>query len=273
MRADTWRAWGAIVLVMSTLLFMATCDKNATEPEETFDVTNDNEFCGMVAGYIRSSAGTGLSNARISISPAPATRLGDLSSREALSDFINYPNPFTMDTYFAYYLTGTDEHTMTISVYDLQCTLLRRFAEAPGTQGAHLIYFDGLDDQNEPLPEGLILCEVVAQGAGGTDSLGIALAKGINISDQGGLESYTVTTASDGKYIIGDVPLNIRLLQTATFTPQQELTYPENWPYVETGWTLTDRFLVSASKTGYTTVNDTVTLSPGGVTRQDFTLR
>jgi len=261
------------ILILAIALFLAACDKKTTEPEETFDVTNDNEYCGLVAGYIGGSAGTDLSNIRVSISPAPTARLSDLSSSAALSSFINYPNPFITDTHFTYYLTGSDEPAITIRVYDLHHNLLRRFDGALATGGAHLFYFDGLDDQDEPLPEGLMPCEIITQSASGTDSLRIALARGVNISDQGGLESYTVTTGSDGKYIIDDVPLDIRLMQTTIFAPQEEWAYPSNWPYMEIEWTLTDRFIVSASKTGYTTVSDTVTLNPGGVTRLDLTLR
>ena len=271
MRTNIWPA--GIILVLVIALFSAACDKKTTQPEETFDVINDNEYCGLVAGYISGSDGIDLSNVRVSISPVPTARLGDLSSSAALSSFINYPNPFTTDTHFTYYLSGSDEHTVTIRVYDLQHNLLRRFDGIPGTGGAHLFYFDGLDDQDESLPGGLMPCEIITQSTSGTDSLRIALAKDVNISDQGGLESYTVTAGSDGKYIIDDVPLDIRLLQTTIFAPLEEWIYPSNWPYMEIEWMLTNRFIVSANKTGYAIVSDTVTLNPGGVARLDLTLR
>jgi hypothetical protein len=267
-----FRTAGGLFLLM-TILLMAACDENATEPEETFDVTNDNEHCGLAAGYIVNASGEGLPNARVSISPVPGARSKGLSADASLSSFINYPNPFTTDTYFAYYLTGTEEHTVSIRVYDLHQNLLRQFEGVPGTEGAHLFYFDGLDDQEESLPNGLMPCEIVSQHPGGTDSLYIALAKGINISDQGGLESYSVGTGADGLYIIDDLPLEIRLMQTTTFAPQAELVYPENWPYTEVEWVLSNRFIVLASKPGYTAAGDTVTLSPGGVSRLDLTLQ
>jgi hypothetical protein len=270
MRAKPWH----IALISASLLVAAmllNCDEKATEPEDTLDVTNDNDFCGMVAGYVRNSSGTALSDVRISIFPVPTSLTGKSSSTSSFSYFFNYPNAFTSDTYFVYYLSGQDEHTIIISVYDLHQNLLRRIDDVPGIIGPHLLHFDGLDDQDEPLPEGLLPCEVVAQSTSETDSLRIALAKGINITDQGGLESYAVHTGSDGKYIIGDLPLHIKLLATTTFAPDEELNQ-NNWPYVEIGRTLTDRFIVSASRTGYTTASDTVTLTPGGVKRLDMTL-
>jgi|GEM_PF-1945862 len=268
----TFRPAGGLLFVVLILL-MAACDENATEPEDTFDVTNGNAHCGLVAGYIVNTSGEGLPNARVSISPAPVARLEGLSSHASMASFINYPNPFTTDTYFAYYLTGTEDHTLRIRVYDLHQNLLRQIDGATGTEGAHLVYFDGLDDQEESLPVGLMPCEIVCQHSGGTDSLRIALAKGINISDQGGLDSYSVGTGADGLYIIDDLPLNIRLMQTTTYAPQEELVYPENWPYIDIETILSNRFIVSATKPGYTAMSDTVTLSLGGVTRLDLTLQ
>jgi hypothetical protein len=251
---------------------MTSCDKKASQPEDTFNVTNENAHCGLVAGLVRNTSGAGLSGATVTISPARPSRMNLPASVSSLSSFYNYPNPFTSDTYFAYYLTGTDQHTMTISVYNLNHELLRQFHDAPGTEGAHLYHFDGLDTAQEPLPEGLFPCRIVVQGMQETDSLFIALSKNVNISDEGGLTSYTTFSAADGQYIIADVPLNILLQATTTFAPDLELSYPENWPYVETGWTLSDHFIVSASKTGYAVVSDTVTLNPGGVTRLDMAL-
>jgi len=267
-----FRPAGGILLLLAILL-AAACDEKATEPEETFDVTNENEYCGLVAGYIVNTSGEGLPNARVTISPAPDAKSGRLSAQTAMTSFVNFPNPFTTDTHFAYYLSTTEDYSIVIRVYDLHQNLLRQFDGVHGTMGAHLLYFDGHDDQEEPLPTGLMPCEVVCQYPGGTDSLRFALAKSINISDQGGLESYSVGTGADGLYIIDDLPVNMRLIQTATFAPQEDLVYPNNWPYAEIDWELTDRFIISASKTGYTAMSDTVTLNPGGVTRLDMTLR
>ncbi len=270
MRTNFRSAGGILILVL--ILLAIACDEKATEPEESFDVTNGNQYCGLVAGYIKSSEGNGLSGARVSIYPLPAARLEQPAGVTSMSRFFNYPNPFSNDTYFIYYLSGSGEHAITIRIYDLHHNLLRQLDGVPGQPGDQLYHFDGLDNQQETLPGGLMPCEVIAQHAEGTDSMRIALAKGINISDHGGLESYSVTTASDGKYIINDIPLNIQLLQTTTFAPQQELS-PDNWPYVEIARNLNDRFIVSAEKSGYSVVSDTVTLTPGGVTRSDMTLR
>ncbi|MCK4273105.1 hypothetical protein KAX22_10650, partial [bacterium] len=82
-----------------------------------------------------------------------------------------------------------------------------------------------------------------------------------------------VSTPSSGKYVIEDVPLNILLHNTIVVAPLHPISYPDNWPYSEATWELTDRFIVSASKQGYTAAVDTVTLTEGQVTRLDFTLQ
>jgi hypothetical protein len=267
------RAWLLFLPALIGLFFGAAgCNDKATEPKETFDVTNDNEHCGLVAGYVRDAAGAALSGAAVSISPAPAGRSESAPKTGSLSSFVNFPNPMISDTYFAYYLLGSEQHTVTISVYDLHEGLQRRFSNAPHEEGPNLLYFDGLDEQEEELPEGLYPCEVVIQYGQQTDSLRMAISKGVNISDEGGLHSYTVTTSSDGKYIIADVPLHLKLQTTTTFAPDQNLHYPQNWPYVEIGWNVTDRFIVSATKSGYAAVRDTIDLGSGSVSRLDLTL-
>jgi len=262
----------ASAFLMAFVVFMA-CEKKTTQPSDEFDVTNDNAHCGLVGGFVRRASGENLEEATVSIAPAPAVRLSPAPNLTSLSSFLNYPNPFTSDTYFAYRLSGAGPHTVTIAIYNLHHELQRTFSEAPALEGANQLLFDGLDDEETPLPQGLYPCHVVVQWPDGADSLWIYLSKGINISDEGGLTSYTTSTLSDGKYVISDVPLNIALQTTTTFAPDQPIEYPANWPYVETSWTLHDRFVVTASKTGYTTVRDTVALGPGAVTRLDFALQ
>lgn len=186
---------------------------------------------------------------------------------------MNYPNPFVSDTYFTYFISGTAAQTVRISIYNLHQQLLRQFPNAPTASGPNMLHFNGLDDQEEVLPDGLYPCEVMALTDGDTATARIALSKNVNISSEGGLQSYKVTTPSNGKYVIEDVLLNILLQTTTTMSPSDTLMYPVNWPSIEILWELTDLFEVSASKEGYSTDVDTVALTAGRVTRVDFTLK
>lgn len=269
------KAW-YILLMLTALLagqLLISCDEKGTEPEDALNVSNNNPHCGLVAGFVRSSEGEGLEDVTVSIFPASSARAQGVRGSEALSQFLNYPNPFTSDTYFIYYLVGPEAHTMKISIYNLYQELQREFTGAPTAEGANKFYFDGLDLQEEALPDGLYPCEVLVFFPEDTASARIALSKNVNITADGGLQSYRVTTKSNGKYVIADVPMNILLQATTTFSPEDTLYYPGNWPYVETLWELSDHFVVSASKQGYDAVEDTVILTEGLVTRNDFTLR
>lgn len=272
MRPKAWH----IPLVLAALLIgplLISCQEKGTEPKDELNVSNDNPHCGLVAGFVRNSAGQGVEGATVSISPAASAPARGTHAPKSLASFLNYPNPFTSDTYFIYYLSDEEALTVRISLFDLHQELQREFTDAPAAKGANKLYFDGLDNQQELLPNGLYPCEILVQSAGGTDSLRIALAKNVNIASEGGLQSYTATTESDGKYVIANVPLNILLQTTTTFAPEDSLVYPVNWPYVETLWEVTDRFGVSARKEGYAAAEDTVTLTPGRVTRVDFSLK
>ena len=252
-----------VVLLLSTLLI--GCDDKATEPENGLDVTNTNPYCGMVAGFVKNSNGKDLGGARVSITtiepiPPPGTQH-------------MYPNPFSTYTYFTYYLANGPAQSVQISVYNLQRELMREFPNAPTAEGPNKVYFDGLDTQGEILPNGLYPCEILVLFSGDTSSTRIALSKNVDIAGEGGLQSYTVTTQSDGKYVIANVPLNILLHSTTVMAPLDSIFYPGNWPYPETSWELTDHFEISASKEGYATATNTIHLVEGQVTRVDFTLQ
>ncbi|MFC1683227.1 hypothetical protein ACFL0G_03365 [Candidatus Zixiibacteriota bacterium] len=272
MRAKKWLVFQLTLILILTLMLLA-CDEKTSQPEDGLNVSNDNPHCGLVAGFIRDANGQNLRGASVSISPLPSARIQSNAEIGSISSFINYPNPFTLDTHFAYYLIGAGSHTVHISIYNLHQELQREFSSAPGAEGPNKLYFDGLDTEEEMLGDGLYPCEVRVQSGGDTDSVRFTLSKSVNISDMGGLQSYSVDTPSDGKYVIDDVLLNIRLLTTINYDPEDTLEYPSNWPYIETGWTITDRFLISASKDGYSTESDTVTLTAGRVIRKDLTLR
>jgi hypothetical protein len=271
-RTNVWHIplLAAVLLAAAVLL---TCDEKTTAPEEGLNVTNENPHCGLVAGFVKDASGENLSTATVSIFPASPSRAQNATGTMNLSGFMNYPNPFTSDTHITYRLDAPSSQSVNIAVYDLHHQLLRALHDAPTAQGSHKVHFDGCDSQDSTLANGLYPCDLVVTYPGGRDSVRIILSKGVNIDSEGGLQSYTTSSSSDGKYVIADIPLHMMLQATNILAPRDTIHYPENWPYVTAGWTLTDRFVVSASKVGYGTAIDTVTLIAGQVVRTDFTLR
>ena len=272
MKPKTWPTTLVLAALLPGLLLVG-CNDKGTGPEDGLNVSNNNQYCGLVAGFVKNSTGANLEGVTVCISPAPSARIQAAAESQSLSGFMNYPNPFTSDTYLTYFLGTETTQSVSISIYDLRHDLRQEFLDASTAQGPNKIYFNGQDLQDSVLVDGLYPCEITAVFSGDTTTVKIALSKGINIASEGGLQSYTVSTPSGGKYIIEDVPLNILLHNTIVVAPLHPISYPDNWPYSEATWELTDRFIVSASKQGYTAAVDTVTLTEGQVTRLDFTLQ
>ncbi len=272
MKPKTWPTTLVLAALLLGFLLMG-CNDKGTGPEDGLNVSNSNQYCGLVAGFVKNSTGANLEGVTVCISPAPSARIQAAAESQSLSGFMNYPNPFTSDTYLTYFLGTQTAQSVSISIYDLRHDLQQEFLDASTAQGPNKIYFNGQDLQDSVLVDDLYPCEITAVFSGDTTTVKIALSKGINIASEGGLQSYTVSTPSGGKYIIEDVPLNILLHNTIVLAPLDTISYPGNWPYSEATWELTDRFIISASKQGYTAAVDTVTLTEGQVTRLDFTLQ
>jgi hypothetical protein len=275
MRLRAWPLARALIALLGVYLLL-NCGEKSTQPEDELNVSNDNPFCGLVAGFVRDSSGEGLQGVTVCITPVPPARVQSTQGIELLQSFMNYPNPFSSHTYFTYFLIDHQVQGVRISIYNLRHELVRQFLDAPTSLGPHhpnKLYFDALDQQGEILPDGLYPCEALVLSPEDTASTQVALAKGINVPSEGELQSYMVTTQSDGKYVIADVLLNILLRITNVVAPEDSINYPENWPYAERDLEIGEQFILQASSTGYAAATDTVTLAAGQVTRADFTLR
>jgi len=273
MRHKAWPV-ALVALLGGSLLF--NCGKKGTEPGDELNVSNDNLHCGLVAGFVKNTAGEGLPGVTVDITPILTTPVKSIPHFKYLHSFLNYPNPFSFDTYFTYFLIDEQVQAVRITIYNLRHELMRQFPDAPtaiGVDNPNKLYFDGLDHQDDPLPDGLYPCEALVLSTEDTASTRVALAKGVSISPMGELQCYTAATGSDGKYVIADVLLNTLLRITNVVAPEDSIHYPENWPYTERDMPIGEQFILKASKLGYADAADTITLSAHQVTRVDFTLR
>ncbi len=185
MKIKGWHIFLALVILWNGALLL-NCKDKGTQPQDSLDVSNDNPHCGLLAGFVKSASGKGLGGVTVSISPLAQTQPKGEQGRTSLSGFMNYPNPFMSDTHLTYFLSAAGASMVRVSIYDLQQELLCSFPNAPTDAGPNKLYFDGLNEADEMLPNGLYPCEILASSAGQTDSLRIALSKGINIAAQGG---------------------------------------------------------------------------------------
>ena len=65
----------------------------------------------------------------------------------------NYPNPFNPSTTIAY--SVKDATPVLIGIYNIKGQLVRTLVDAPKAAGNHLVVFDGLDNNRQPLSSGV----------------------------------------------------------------------------------------------------------------------
>lgn len=96
-------------------------------------------------------------------------------TRPALSNLLNYPNPFSSQTCFYYTLTGSEAPArFRLQIMTVSGRIVREVTEAefgplrPGTHRSDFCW-DGRDQYGEPLANGIYLYRVVAKKADGAD--------------------------------------------------------------------------------------------------------
>jgi hypothetical protein len=75
----------------------------------------------------------------------------------------NYPNPFNSATQLFFALPKTGRVQIDIFSIDGRC--VRKLLDEHREAGSHMIVWNGCDDQQQPLPSGLYICRVQAEGA------------------------------------------------------------------------------------------------------------
>ena len=78
-----------------------------------------------------------------------------------LENVLNYPNPFSSSTHFTFYLN--QDASVEIKIYTVDGRLIKRIREFPGEPGFNMWPWDGLDDQFDPLANGVYLYKVTAR--------------------------------------------------------------------------------------------------------------
>ncbi len=97
---------------------------------------------------------------------ASPTNLDTPPSASPLALLPNYPNPFTDRTTLAFHLG--EPATVRLTLYDLLGRTVRTVLDAPRSQGAHTLTWDGHDDAGRPLPGGIYFYRLEAAGASRT---------------------------------------------------------------------------------------------------------
>jgi endonuclease YncB( thermonuclease family) len=83
-----------------------------------------------------------------------------------IQDVINHPNPMSDYTHFTYTLTSTADSVM-IEIYTIGGRLIKKIRDAPGDAGYNKVHWDGRDDRNRLIANGVYLYRIVARYAGG----------------------------------------------------------------------------------------------------------
>ncbi|MEM1322153.1 MAG: C25 family cysteine peptidase [Bacteroidota bacterium] len=99
----------------------------------------------------------------------------EISNRKAISNVLNYPNPFSTSTQFIYTLTGHEPpEQFRIQIMTVSGRVVREITQAetgPLQIGTHKIDYvwDGTDEFGDRLANGVYLYRMVAKGADGQD--------------------------------------------------------------------------------------------------------
>lgn len=90
-------------------------------------------------------------------------------STTTLLNVYNYPNPFPQNTFFTFVVTGIQPpEELRIKIYTVGGRLLRNITVSSSMTnlGYNRVYWDGLDEDGDPVANGLYFYKVVAKSAG-----------------------------------------------------------------------------------------------------------
>lgn len=82
-----------------------------------------------------------------------------------LREVMNYPNPFSRETEFTYYLTQPAEE-VSVKVFTLSGKLIRSFDDAPVAAGFNRLPWNGRDADGDEIANGVYLYKISARRQG-----------------------------------------------------------------------------------------------------------
>ena len=85
-----------------------------------------------------------------------------VSDEFSINEVMNYPNPFVDFTDFTYILTQPADQVK-IKIFTISGRLIRELEFAPTDVGFNKIRWDGLDDDGDPLSNGVYLYKLIAR--------------------------------------------------------------------------------------------------------------
>ncbi|MCC6726574.1 MAG: hypothetical protein IT258_18885, partial [Saprospiraceae bacterium] len=99
----------------------------------------------------------------------------NIITKSSISNFLNYPNPFTTSTRFVYTMTGAEPPArFKLQIMTITGRIVRELTEAelgPLKIGSHQteLAWDGTDEFGDSLAKGVYLYRMVAQDSSGKD--------------------------------------------------------------------------------------------------------
>jgi flagellar hook assembly protein FlgD len=78
----------------------------------------------------------------------------------------NYPNPFNPATTIAYELASSGE--VSLRIYDILGREIRTLVSGQQEEGRHVVQWDGLGDDQNPVSTGIYYCQLVTTDGGKT---------------------------------------------------------------------------------------------------------
>jgi len=86
-----------------------------------------------------------------------------------IRDLLNYPNPFSNGTEFTFWINL--ESAVEIKIYTMSGRLIRTIKNLQADSGFNHFFWDGLDQDNDQLANGVYLYKVIASSLNGTQRL------------------------------------------------------------------------------------------------------
>ncbi len=87
----------------------------------------------------------------------------NITSELMLRNVLNYPNPMQHSTSFTYYLVSGNVADVSIKIYTIAGRLIKVINYVPGTVGYNQIHWDGKDEDNDALANGVYFYKIIAR--------------------------------------------------------------------------------------------------------------
>lgn len=152
-------AWHHVRIPLTKLEEKGSYDNAWFPPQGKFDWSSVDRF--EIVPEAQPLDGIQFSFDNIKISGEDVIVISGLEDARRNSDFSIYPNPFTSQASIEYIVL--DQHMLNISIYNICGEKIRTLVNEAKLPGKHTINWDGKNDANEYVAEGLYLVKLMTQ--------------------------------------------------------------------------------------------------------------